>query len=370
MKGRLVPIDLLRGIVMAIMTVDHASECFNAGRFVKDSVGMWKAGTPLRPGELLTGWISHLRAPTFVLLAGAALAISTEKRRARGESERSISTHIAARGLLILVFEVAWMSPVMMEGFGRVLFQVLYAIGGSLVCMASLRRLSDRALLGIGIGITATSELAIGLLVKANLARSIPFALLVSGGIYADRNFIIAYPLLPWLAIMCLGWALGRRLLAWGDDAPRIAPRVLATWGIASLAVFLVVRGLDGYGNMLVHRDSLDPLQWLHVSKYPPAITFVTLELGIAALVLAALFRFVRGEVGGPLLLFGQVALFYYLLHIHLMHLVGWIGGFLHAYGLASAWLGGLATLTALFPVCRWYRAYKAGHANLLTRYV
>ncbi|HEY8073041.1 MAG TPA: heparan-alpha-glucosaminide N-acetyltransferase domain-containing protein [Labilithrix sp.] len=370
MKSRLVPIDVLRGIVMMIMTVDHASETFNGGRYVKDSVWLWKPGTDIPAAQFLTRWITHLCAPTFVLLAGAALAISTEKRRARGESERTISMHIASRGLLIVVFEIAWMSPVMMEGFGRVLLQVLYAIGASLVCMAWLRRLSDRALLGIGIGITALSELGIGLLMKAGLARSIPFALLLCGGFFGDRQLIIAYPLLPWLAIMCIGWALGRRLLAWGDDAPRIAPRVLARWGLASLAVFAIVRGIDGYGNMLVHRDSLDALQWLHVSKYPPALTYVTLELGLAALVLAALFRFVRADVGGPVVLFGQVALFYYLLHIHLMQLVAWAAGILHHYGVASAWIGALVTLVALYPACRWYRGYKAGHTNLLTRYV
>jgi uncharacterized membrane protein len=367
---RLMPIDLLRGIVMVIMTVDHASEIFNKGRFFTDSVWMWKPGTVIPAAQFLTRWITHLCAPTFVLLAGAALAISTEKRRARGESEGSIDRHIATRGALIILFEIVWMSPVMMEGFGRVLCQVLYAIGASLLCMTALRRLSDRALLAVGIGITALSELGVGLLMMNDVARTIPAALVLTGGFFYDGNFVVAYPLLPWLAIMCLGWALGRRLLAWGDDAPRIAPRTLATWGAGALAVFLVVRGVDRYGNMLVHRDSLDPLQWLHVAKYPPSVTFVCLELGIACLALAALFRFVKGEVGGPILLFGQVALFYYLLHIHLLHLVAWIFDIRHGFGLESAWLGGLGALLLLYPVCRSYRGYKAEHPNGLARFI
>jgi hypothetical protein len=172
---------------------------------------------------------------------------------------------------------------------------------------------------------------------------------------------------------MCIGWALGRRLVAWGDRAAEIAPRVLATWGAASLVLFLVVRGVDGYGNMLLHRDGVDPLQWLHVSKYPPSISYVALELGIASILLAALFRYARGDVGPlgrPVLLFGQVALFYYLLHIHLLHLVGWALGLRHSLGLESAWLGALGALLVLYPACRWYRGYKAAHPNGLARFI
>jgi uncharacterized membrane protein len=235
--------------------------------------------------------------------------------------------------------------------------------------MAGLRRLSDRALLGLGVGITALSELGVRLLATADVARTMPAALLLSGGYFRGGDLIVAYPLLPWLAIMCLGWALGRRLLAWGAEAPVHAPRVLAAWGAAALTVFLVVRGVDGYGNMDVHRDGLAPLQWLHVSKYPPALAFVALELGIAALVLAVLLRIGRSG-GGPLLVFGQVALFYYLLHIHVLHLAAWAFGIQHALGVAAAWLGGLAALGLLYPVCRWYRSYKAAHDGVVTRYV
>jgi uncharacterized membrane protein len=361
---------------MLLMTVDHASETLNKGRFFTDSVRMWTPGTAIPPAQFLTRWMTHLCAPTFVLLAGVALAISTEKRRARGESTRSIDGHIAIRGALLVMLEAAWMSPVMREGFGRVLFQVLYAIGASLLCMTVLRRLGDRALLIVGIGVTALSEVGIGLLMKAGVAETIPVALVLRGGFFYDGRFVVAYPLLPWLAIMCIGWALGRRLVVWGNRAGEIAPRVLATWGAASLALFVVVRGIGGYGNMLLYREGIDPLQWLHVSKYPPSITFVTLELGIASLALAALFRFARdglgslGRVAGPVLLFGQVALFYYLLHIHLLHLVGWVLGIRHSLGLESAWLGALGALLVLYPACRWYRGYKAAHPNSLARFV
>ena len=134
----------MRGLVMVLMTVDHASESLNRGRLFTDSIFFWKPGSALPAAQFFTRWMTHLCAPTFVLVAGAALAIAVEGRRARGESERSIDRHILSRGALIIALEMLWMSPVMMEP-GKVLFQVLYAIGASLMCMTALRRLSDRA---------------------------------------------------------------------------------------------------------------------------------------------------------------------------------------------------------------------------------
>lgn len=371
-SGRFPAIDVLRGLVMVLMTVDHASEALNRGRVFTDSVFFWKPGSPLPTAQFLTRWMTHLCAPTFVLLAGASLAIAVESRRAKGDSERVIDRYILSRGALIVAFEVLWMSPVMMEP-GRVLFQVLYAIGASLMCMAALRRLSDRALGIVGLAIVVGGEAATGLLHAIHVENTIPAALTFTAGFFFDRKFIVAYPLVPWLGIMTLGWVLGRRLMAWrASGSEDRAPRTLAAIGLASLAVFVVLRGIDGYGNMLLHRDDTSIVHWLHVSKYPPSITFDALELGIALLLLAALLRITRWrpEAGGPLRLFGQVALFYYLLHIHLLHLAAWALGVRDRLGLASAYLGAFAALVALYPACRWYRGYKGRFPGGFTRYV
>jgi uncharacterized membrane protein len=371
--ARFPAIDVMRGLVMVLMTVDHASETVNRGRVFTDSVMFWKPGGSLPVAQFLTRWMTHLCAPTFVLLAGVSLAIAVENRRTKGDTEGAIDRYILVRGALIVAFEVLWMSPVML-GPGRVLFQVLYAIGTSLVCMALLRRLSDRALAIAGLTVMLGSEAAIGVLHALHVERSLPAALTMSAGFFFDGKLIVAYPVVPWLGIMMLGWVLGRRLVAWraeGIDAER-APRVLAAWGAVALVGFLVLRGVDRYGNMLLHRDDGSLVQWLHVSKYPPSITFATLELGIASLLLAALFVAMRKrpEAGGPLRLFGQVALFYYLLHIHLLHLAAWALGIRDKLGLGATYLGALAVLVALYPVCRWYRGFKAAHPQSVARFV
>lgn len=372
-EQRLPALDVMRGLVMILMAIDHASATFNAGRLVTDSVFMWKPGGALPVDQFLTRWITHLCAPTFVLLAGVALAISTERRLRAGHAERSVANHLRVRGLVLLAIEVLWMSPAMV-GPGRVLFQVLFAIGASLLAMSWLRRLPDRILLALALVLIAGGEALAGLFVATGLTDSVPAGLLMVGGFFADGRFVVAYPLLPWLAIMLLGWVLGRKLLVWrerGLDVPRRAAAVLAGWGTAGLLVFAAVRGLDGYGNMLLHRDDNSLVQWLHVSKYPPSLTFAGLELGLAALLLAALFRLTAGWSRlGPVGTLGQVALFFYVLHIHVMELVALAFGWHEQFGLGSAYLGAAAVLVVLYPACVRYRRYKAARPHGWTQYL
>ena len=380
--ARFVPIDVLRGFVMVLMSIDHGSEMFNKGRIFSDSIMFWKPGTALPLDQFLTRWMTHLCAPTFVFLAGTSLAISAESRLAAGDSPRNVDLHIAKRGLIILAFEFFWMSWCMRSP-GEFLGQVLFAIGASLLFMVPLRRLGDRALFAVGLGWILLGELAVGLLMMNKMNGSILAGLFVMGGFFGNGKLIVAYPAFGWLAIMCLGWVFGRRLLAWrkdGRDVERTAARVLVVAGAIGLAVFAVVRGLNGYGNMLLLREDGSLAHWLHVSKYPPSITFVGLELGVMALLLAGLFAYSakrNGDpFGGPLLLIGQTALFYYLLHIHVLKLVGVLTGWHDlkeehgTLGLWSAYVGGLAIVLVLYPLCAWYRRKKAAHPRSLLQYV
>jgi uncharacterized membrane protein len=371
-KARLPAIDVMRGLVMVLMTVDHASEEFNGGRLFTDGVFVWTPGTALPAGQFFLRWITHLCAPTFVLLAGAALALSTEARARRGDAPGTIDRHIVLRGGLLVLLEVAWMSPVMV-GPGSVLLQVLYAIGASLACMAALRRLSDRALLATGLALAILAEPLAGLLIATHLSATVPAALLVTGGFFADGRFIVAYPLLPWLAIMCAGWVLGRRLLAWPEgDRNRAAARVLAVWGVALLATFVVVRGVNSYGNMALLRDDASLVQWLHVSKYPPSVAFDGLELGLACVLLAGLFAAGDGvaRFAGPVRTLGQVALFYYLLHIHLLALAAVLGGVRGQLGIGTTLVAAAGALALLYPLVAAYGRYKAAHPGGWRQYI
>jgi len=169
-----------------------------------------------------------------------------------------------------------------------------------------------------------------------------------------------------------LGWAFGSYL----RTAPRVvAERHLLAAGLAALALFVVVRGLDGYGNMRLLREDGSLVQWLHVSKYPPSLSFTALELGLATLLLATAFRVDRGAPGAagalrPLAVLGQTALFFYLLHVHVLVLGAHLLGAAHRGGLGATYAASLVAVVLLYPLCAWYRDYKQARPNGWPRYV
>ena len=365
---RLAALDWMRGIVMLLMAVDHSSGEFNAGRLITDSALFYKPGMPLPALQFITRWITHLCAPTFVFLAGVSLALSLGTRRERGESSASIDRHLLVRGVIIVALEVVpsyfWMPP------GKYLAQVLYAIGTAYLLMIPLRRLPVPVLLALAITCLVFGEALIGIAgwSPPNKPPLLAILLLAAG---SRGWFIVAYPTLPWLAILLLGWGFGHALRH-QTDAGKLRPRRLLSSGIILIAIFAVVRGANAYGNMNLPRESGSVVQWLHVSKYPPSITFVALELGIMAIMLALLARIARNSEprhNNPLVVFGQTPLFFYILHIPLLALLAHALGAEHRFGLGAAY--GFAALSALIllPLCSWYRRYKAAHRTSFTRY-
>lgn len=373
---RFEPIDALRGLVMVIMAVDHASEELNGGRRITDSALFWTPGTSLEADQFLTRWVTHLCAPTFVVLAGTALAISTTRRAAKGEPAASIDRNVFLRGLLLVAIEVVWMSFCMRKP-GFFLFQVMYALGMSFVCMTLLRRLSARVLVALGAALVFGVEPLLDAFARAGVRMTLPVALTIGGGFFGmteeGPRLIVAYPFVPWLALMCLGWGLGRWLVDARPSDGRVA-RFLVLFAAACLLIFGLLRWANGYGNAGLHREGAGLVQWLHVSKYPPSVTFVGLEVGLGALLLA--FFFATAETPslrrllGPIRVLGATALFFYVIHIHLLKLVAWATGWEHRFGVASAWIGGFAVVLALFPACAWYRGYKARNPEGIARWI
>ena len=393
-SSRLFAIDWMRGLVMVLMTVDHASHVFNRNEVMADSAYFGSIGQDLVPPGLgpqhfLTRWVTHLCAPTFVFLAGTVLALAVERRRERGESAWAIDRHLLARGALLVVLEV-WMSI----AFQVPVLQVLYAIGASILCMALLRRLPTSALLALSLGWIALGEALLGWigLKPGGEEPSVGEALLfvnhgwpvnVAEGwlpLHGPSFSMIMYPLVPWLAILVLGWCFGRWLIARPtEEIERPAARLLLAAGLAALAAYVVQRVVNGYGNYWLSRTDETVLRWLQVSKYPPSLAFSALELGLMGVLLALLFRvqLFRGERASsrnPFLVFGQCALFYYLIHIHLIGAVGALvfGSSFESrpFGLWGAWLGALGALAVLYPACLWFRSLKSAHPRSVLRYL
>jgi uncharacterized membrane protein len=368
--ARVRAVDWLRGLVMVLMTIDHVGNAWDKHHLHGDSAFGWTPGSPLPAGEFLTRWITHVCAPAFVLLAGASLALSAEKRK----GQPGQTAFIVKRGLFIAALDPTWMS-LGFTAWHLVIFQVLFAIGMSLVCMAFLRRLSSAWLLGGAIAIQACGELSTR--VDASGALGVAWSFLFTGGpvgYLGERMVIVGYPLLPWLSMMMAGWVLGRWLLATRDRDHASRARTLAMIGCALLVVFAIVRGVDGYGNWGLHRDSLAPLQWLHVAKYPPSLSYTTLELGLAFFLLAGFLAVDDAAPRrwlAPLGTLGATAFFYYLLHAHL---AGIAAVLMHpnidAWGLFNTYFVSAIVILVLYPLCVRYRRYKSAHPDGWTRYI
>jgi len=366
--SRLVALDWMRGLVMVLMAIDHSSDAFNGGRLFTDAAFMWHPGAPLPAAQFLTRWITHICAPTFLFLAGTSLAFTVSRQVANGDRPAAIDRYIFIRGLVIAAFEL-WVSFFVMPP-GKLIFQVLYGIGSAYVLMVPLRRLPDRAAPFVALLLIAVSELMVGLAMRNGMPTSLAPKLLLTGGPYG--HLFVAYPTIHWLAILLLGWSWGRRLVT-RPAARATAARDLTRAGVAALALFVVLRALNGYGNMRLLRDSWAPLQWLHVSKYPPSVTYDALELGLMALILSGMFRLAATRTPRPnslLMVLGQTPMFFYLLHFPLLVQSARLFGIEKKYSVGAAYLGAAAVTAVLYPVCRWYRGYKAAHRTGWVRYV
>jgi uncharacterized membrane protein len=365
---RIAAIDWMRGLVMVLMVIDHASMAFDGGHLDDDSAMYPGAATMALPGgEFFTRWITHICAPTFVFLAGVALALSTERRVAKGANARDIDKKILTRGAIIALLDPTIISL----GSGRLNFGVLFAIGVGMMCMALLRRLPTWSLLAFGLGWLVLGEFPTDWVWDPPGSATPVAALLVAT--YGSDALAIKYPLIPWLSMMVLGWVLGRHMLEFAAGKARVSPQaVLWIAGSLMLAVFVAVRASQGYGDMFLPRTDDTWQQWLHVSKYPPSLTYASLELGLLSLGLGLLMTiepYIGVRQNGVFLVFGQTAMFFYIVHRLAFEAPATYFGLRGAGDLVTTYVVAFAMLTLLYPACRWYRSFKAAHPQSFLKY-
>jgi uncharacterized membrane protein len=370
-RVRVDAIDWLRGLVMVLMVLDHARMYLSEARFDPTDLAHT---TPLL---FLTRWITHFCAPVFVFLAGTSAFLSGSRRGSR----RALAGFLASRGAWLVLLELtvvnaAWAFNLRFES--GVILQVIWAIGASMLALSALVFLPTFAVGAIGVAMIAGHNLLDGIAPESLGAFATPFAFLHVSGlreVLGVRLFVL-YPLVPWIGVMAAGYAFG----ALYRVAPRTRRRRLVALGSALLLLFVVLRAAGGYGDPRPFAAQAEPmlslLAFLNVTKYPPSLAYVAMTLGPALLALAAVER-ARGAAHRFLVTLGRVPLFFYVLHIVLVHgmalLIGVAQGhpaaafardFLHrpdgfGFGLPvvyAAWLAALALLYA--PSC-WFAGVK-----------
>lgn len=369
---RLDAIDLLRGLVIVLMVLDHVRDYVHAPALVFNPTDL----TQTHPLLFMTRWITHLCAPTFVFLAGVSIFM----QRANGKAPSTLGRFLLTRGVWLILLEFTiinfgfnWGPPL---AFG----QVIWAIGASMVLMSLAVRLPAMAVLGLGAAIVVGHQFVASSIDTAQLGSWTQawFFTMQPGPTTFVRGFI-PYPVIPWFGVMCLGYGLG---FVFRQDAQQRRRSVLQL-ALSFLVAFVVLRAINGYGDpapwSVQSSAVMTLLSFINVSKYPPSLMYVLVTLGVSMLLFLAVDKLV-GRLRASLLAFGRTSLFTYVLHIYLAHgvalLIGVLGGlsatyyfdFLPRYAGGAAGQGydlpivyatWLAVLLMLYPVSSWFARVK-----------
>lgn len=371
-RTRLESIDVVRGVIMILMALDHTRDFFGVPG--QNPADLTRATSAL----FLTRWMTHFCAPVFFLLMGTG-AYLAGRRRSPGELSRFLLT----RGLWLIVLEVVILRCLSYQfnvDYRVTFLLVLWALGWALIALAVLTRLPASVVTGFGVVMIVGHNLFDGVR-SANplwvILHAQGFVLNAPGPVV-----FVAYPLIPWIGVAAVGYGLGQ-IYGWQADRRRA---LLLRLGMGMSLAFLVMRGVNVYGDpsrwMLQQTSLHTVLSFLNTTKYPPSLLFLLMTLGPALL-------FLRAVDGGtpkflrPTLAFGRVPLFYYVLHFTLIHALavlvcyarfgtahwlfespdiahypftappGW------GYPLPIVYLVWAGVIVATYPLCRWFASLK-----------
>ena len=382
-RARVESVDLVRGVIMILMALDHTRDFFGIPGQNPTNLAT------TTPGLFLTRWVTHFCAPVFFLLAGTGAYLSLRRK-----SKAELSRFLLTRGLWLVFLEVVVMRCLGYQfnfDYRVTLLLVLWALGWSMVCLALLLHLPTRAVVVLGVVMIAGHNLLDGI-----PATSAFLAILHGPGFVLNTpgHVVFAiYPLVPWVGVMAAGYGLG---VVYDWDAAR-RRRFLGRLGLALVAAFFLVRGLNVYG---------DPAPWsrqpsalftvisfLNTTKYPPSLSFLLMTLGPALLFLRAMDAGIPPLLR-PALVYGKVPLFYYALHFPLIHLLAVITCLVRygsarwmtespdlgnypftpppgwGYSLPVVYLVWAVVVLLMYPLCRWFAALKQRRTDTWLSYL
>ena len=375
-RPRLESVDLLRGLVMVLMALDHTRDFFHTGAFQGwDPLDLTKTTLPL----YFTRWLTHFCAPVFIFLAGTGAFLFTT----RGKTTRELSWFLFTRGLWLVLLELTWvhfLGWTFAFNLHEEWLLVIWAIGWSMVVLAALVYLPIWAVTAFGVALIAGHNAFDGVTPERWGSWSWFWRVLHAGGrfeVAPGYTFGVGYPLIPWVGVMATGFGFGRLLLL----EPVARRRLFLRLGIGLTLAFVLLRYSNLYGNPKPWSPQSDLwrtlLSFLDCHKYPPSLCYLLMTLGPALIVLSLLDRGVP-RLLKPVLVFGRVPLFYYLLHLPLIHGLSvlvhamslgradWLYGVAPpqpppdaGFNLAVVYLAWIAMVLMLYPACRWFADLK-----------
>ena len=385
-QKRIESIDVLRGIVMIIMALDHVRDYFHIGANLDDPLNL----ATTTPALYATRWITHFCAPIFVFLSGTSIYLQSLRK-----TKKELGIFLLKRGLWLIFAEwvivaFAWtFNP----NFNVIPFQVIWAIGISMVVLGLLIliRIPYKAIfilglvLVVGHNLLDIPEAAPGF--KADFWWDLFHHGVFRPYAFAPNHYVmLVYPFPAWTGLMMLGYCTGVFFTPkFSMDKRR---KILTRIGIGLILFFVALRFSNVYGDPVDWTNQKNGfytfLSFMHVDKYPPSLLYLCITIGPALLLLAFMEKF-KNRFTDVMVVYGRTAFFYYILHIYLIHLLAAICFFARGhswadaanvgrqfpflfvapgegYGLAIVYLVWAAVVIALYPLCKWYDKYKTSH--------
>jgi uncharacterized membrane protein len=377
---RLYSIDLLRGTVMILMALDHVRDYF--------SEMLWANATDLKvvsPAYFVTRWVTHFCAPTFLLLAGVGASLAED----RGKTKPQLAWFLLTRGLWLVWLEltITRISFYFSLDFRVTQCLVIWTIGWSMVILAGLCFLPRAIVLAFGLALICLHNVSDN--ITPPLFERCKWLWIILHDSREENTFIqlghgfrlmAPYKIIPWCGVMALGYALGP---IWRMDQPR-RRRLLTLFGLIAILGFVAIRGINSYGNpepWQTNRDHplLTVLSFINCEKYPPSLDYLLMTLG-PALIALALFDRDPGPIARRVMVFGRVPLFFYVLHLPLIHGLACAASYLsyrdvlwwlrsppqfasapysYGYNLTFVYCAWILVLLILYLPCIWFAEQK-----------
>ncbi|RFM28211.1 DUF1624 domain-containing protein [Deminuibacter soli] len=379
-RERIYSIDLLRGLIMVIMALDHVRDFFHhVGGMASDPTNL-ATTTPIL---FFTRFITHYCAPTFLFLSGVSAFLSGQRK-----TKKEQSGFLLKRGIWLLFVEIFLITFAIAfnPDWSFVLLQVIWAIGWSMIVLAVLIWLPLPVIGIIGLLLVLCHDTLDGVQLQQGSVQDalLKITLTASGfGINWHNHFIlVAYAILPWTGIMLIGYTIGSLYKPSFNAAQR--KKILLGIGIAALMLFVVLRSINQYGDpshWSVQKNGLFTfLSFINVSKYPPSLLYACITLG-PSIIFLALTEKATGKLVNILSVYGRVPFFYYVCHFYLIRLFCIISFYLQGFGSADihsqpftflppaggynlfvVYLIWLFLVAVLYLPCRWFDRYKQNH--------
>ncbi len=381
-KKRIESIDILRGIVMVIMALDHTRDFFH----VTSNTGDPLAIPSVSPALFFTRWITHFCAPVFVFLSGVSIYLQSFRK-----TKKELGLFLLKRGIWLIAAELIIMSFIFTFNplYNIIFLEVIWAIGISMIILGLLISLPFKLILAIGLVIVVGHNLLDIAEASSAFKPGFWYNILHARGALPFANshvLIVLYPFLPWTGLMILGYCTG--IFYSSMYSPKERKKILLNIGMMVILFFVLIRFINVYGNPLPWKyqgNSLDTFfSFINLEKYPPSLLFMCITIGPAFILLAYLEN-IQNRFTNIVRMYGRVPFFYFLVHFFIIHIVATIVFFARGHNMDDAmkaaqqipflflvpgegfslpvvYLIWLAVVIIMFPLCKWYDGYKTSH--------